>query len=229
MIISPSSSHPFRIPVVRHYVAVIRELFVADCAYPVLLNNLPLQKLPHFSGGPEFPVSSWVIRIFDTLHSESQCPGLGDEFPTTAGNRFVDCTVFIATKPHGIPPVNLMGDEGEIGSESLSTAEALIQFVAERDHAEPDQSSAAVEDGKRPNAEEIGTVERGFEGPGQSRRSKPKTRGWSDDGQETQAHVSRCPQTNRRRSACTLGEMEGSQAEQVKGITAIARLRFSKP
>jgi hypothetical protein len=36
-------------------------------------------------------------------------------------------------------------------------------------------------------------------------------------------------QTNRRLSACTLGDMEGSQAEQVKGRTAIARFRFSKP
>ncbi len=137
-------------------------------------------------------------------------------------------TVFIATKPHGILPVNLMGDEWEIGSESLSTAEALIQFVPERDHAEPDQSSAAVEDGTRPNAEETGTVERSFEGPGQSRRCKRKAWGWSDGGQETQAHVSRCPQTNRRRSAGTLGEMEGSETEQVKGRTANAGSRFSK-
>jgi hypothetical protein len=112
-------------------------------------------------------------------------------------------TVFIATEPHGIPPVTLMGDELEIGSESVSTAEALIQFVPERDHAEPDQSSEAVEDGTRPNAEETGTVERGFEGPGRSRRSKPDAR--------------------------TLGKMEGSQAEQMKGRAAIARFRFSKP
>jgi hypothetical protein len=105
MIVSPCSSHSFGILVVRHNVAVICELFVADCAYPVLLDNLPLQKFPHFGGGPEFPVSSRVMWIFDALHSKSQPPDLGDEFPTTAGGRFVDRTAFIATELHGVPPV----------------------------------------------------------------------------------------------------------------------------
>jgi len=72
------------------------------------------------------------MRILDPLHPESYCPGFEHRFPTAAGNRFVDRTVFIATKSHGIPPVKRLGDEWEIGSESLSTAEALLQFPPER-------------------------------------------------------------------------------------------------
>jgi len=30
-----------------HDVAVIRELFMADGTFPVLLDNLPIQKFPH--------------------------------------------------------------------------------------------------------------------------------------------------------------------------------------
>jgi len=103
MIVSPSSSHPFLIPVVWHDVVVVRELYVADCTYPVLLNNLPVQEFPHFSGGPEFPISSRVMWIFNALHSEPCQHGFRNEFSTTAGARFVDGAVFVATEPHGIP------------------------------------------------------------------------------------------------------------------------------
>jgi hypothetical protein len=47
VIITPRSSHPFRIFVVRDHVVVIREVFVADGAYPALLDNLSVQKFPH--------------------------------------------------------------------------------------------------------------------------------------------------------------------------------------
>ena len=47
MIVPPSSSHSFRILVVRDHVVIIREVFVADGAYPALLENLPVQKFPH--------------------------------------------------------------------------------------------------------------------------------------------------------------------------------------
>ena len=47
MIVSPSSSHSFGILVVGDNIAVIREVFVADGAYPALLPNLAVQKLSH--------------------------------------------------------------------------------------------------------------------------------------------------------------------------------------
>ncbi len=47
MVVSPCSSHPFWIDVVWHNVVVIRELFVADCAFPILLGNVAIQQFPH--------------------------------------------------------------------------------------------------------------------------------------------------------------------------------------
>jgi hypothetical protein len=40
MVIPPRSSHSFRVLVVRYHIVVIREVFVADGAYPALLENL---------------------------------------------------------------------------------------------------------------------------------------------------------------------------------------------
>ena len=71
MIISPSSSHSLGIPMVWDDVAVVRELFVADGAFPVLLDNLPLQEFPHLSWGPEFPISSRVMRVFNPLDTQA--------------------------------------------------------------------------------------------------------------------------------------------------------------
>ena len=48
MVIPPRSSHSFRIFVVRNDIVVIREVFVADGAYPALLDNLSVQQFPHF-------------------------------------------------------------------------------------------------------------------------------------------------------------------------------------
>ena len=50
VVIPPCSAHSFRIPVVRDDVVVIREVFVADSAYPALLDNLSVQKFPHLGG-----------------------------------------------------------------------------------------------------------------------------------------------------------------------------------
>jgi hypothetical protein len=47
MVVSPSSSHTFGLFVVWHDVVVIRELFVADCTFPVLLDNFSIQQFPH--------------------------------------------------------------------------------------------------------------------------------------------------------------------------------------
>ncbi len=47
MIIPPRSAHSFRTLVVRDDIVVIREVFVADGAYPTLLDDLSVQNLPH--------------------------------------------------------------------------------------------------------------------------------------------------------------------------------------
>jgi hypothetical protein len=40
MVISPGSSHPFRVPVVRHDVATVDKLMVANGAFSCLLDDL---------------------------------------------------------------------------------------------------------------------------------------------------------------------------------------------
>jgi hypothetical protein len=102
VIIPPRSSHPFRLSVVWHDVIVIRELFVTDRAFPVLLDNLPIQQFPHFSEGPEFPISPRMMRILNASNPRLQSARIGRLFPTAAGERSVDRAVFIPTKPHDI-------------------------------------------------------------------------------------------------------------------------------
>jgi hypothetical protein len=48
VVVSARPSHTLGIPVVWHDIVVVCELFVADCAFPVLLDNLSVQQFPHF-------------------------------------------------------------------------------------------------------------------------------------------------------------------------------------
>jgi len=50
MVVSPRAAHSFRFSVVRDDIVVIRKVFVADGADPALLDNLSVQKFPHFGG-----------------------------------------------------------------------------------------------------------------------------------------------------------------------------------
>lgn len=104
MIISPGSAHSFRVLVVWNDVIVVSEFVVADRAYAALLSYLPVQQLPHLSRGSQFPVSSRVMRIFNSLNSKSDQLGLGYEFSATAGERLVNGAQFIAAESHGRSP-----------------------------------------------------------------------------------------------------------------------------
>ena len=70
MVVSPRASHSFRVPVVRYDVAAVRKFLVADCTFSVLLDDLSVEKFPHLGGRSQFPVSSGVMRIFDSLNAE---------------------------------------------------------------------------------------------------------------------------------------------------------------
>jgi len=70
MVIPPGSTHTLWFFVVWHDVVVVGELLVADCTFLVLLDNFPVQEFPPFCWRPEFPISSWVMRIFDPLDTE---------------------------------------------------------------------------------------------------------------------------------------------------------------
>ena len=54
---------------IRHDVVVVGELFVADCAYSLLLGDLSLQQFPHFARGSEFSISPRMMRVFNASNS----------------------------------------------------------------------------------------------------------------------------------------------------------------
>jgi hypothetical protein len=71
VVISPGSSHSFATLVVWYHVVVVREFFVANWTNSALLDNLPVEQLSHLSRGSQFPVTSWMMSIFDSLHSRT--------------------------------------------------------------------------------------------------------------------------------------------------------------
>ena len=70
VIISPRRSHAFGLFMFGHNVVVIREGFVADCAFAVLLNDFAVHQLPHFGWRPKLSISPGVVRIFDALNTQ---------------------------------------------------------------------------------------------------------------------------------------------------------------
>jgi hypothetical protein len=105
MVVSARSSHPSRIHVVRHDVVIVGERYPANRALPVLLNYFSIEHLPHFRFGAKFAVSSRMVLVFDTLHSEpSDSPSLRNRLTATARERSMDGTVLIPTEFHGLPP-----------------------------------------------------------------------------------------------------------------------------
>jgi hypothetical protein len=65
MIVSPRSSHPSGVDVVRDNVAIVSELRTAESAFPDLRHDLSVEQFPHLPVGAEFAVSPRVIWILD--------------------------------------------------------------------------------------------------------------------------------------------------------------------
>jgi hypothetical protein len=107
MIISPRSSHSFRILVVRNNVVVVAKLLVADGAYSGLLPHLTVQECTHLSRRSEFSISSGVMRIFHALHSESDSSRVGGCFPPAARSRSVNWAHFVGAESHRVRPLML--------------------------------------------------------------------------------------------------------------------------
>ena len=70
MVISSRPSHAFGPFAIWHDVVVIRELFAADCTFPILLDDFPVQEHPHLCWRPELSISPRVVRILDALDSQ---------------------------------------------------------------------------------------------------------------------------------------------------------------
>ena len=84
VVVSPGPSHPFGLDVVGHNLVVIREGFVADCALPFLLGDLPVEQLPHLGRRPEFAIPFGVVRIFDAPNTKLKSAFFPSLLPTAA-------------------------------------------------------------------------------------------------------------------------------------------------
>jgi hypothetical protein len=86
VVISPGSTHAAWVDVVRHDVVAVGELYMAECALPILFDNLAIYQPPHLRIGADFPISPRMIGVFDPLHAELiQFSDPRDWLPATAG------------------------------------------------------------------------------------------------------------------------------------------------
>jgi hypothetical protein len=105
MVISPGSSHSFRVSVVGYDVAAVGKFMVANGALPSLLDDFSVQQFPHLGWRPEFAIAPGVVRIFDALNTKLKSAFFPRLLATAAEQRSMDWAVFISTEFHGNAPV----------------------------------------------------------------------------------------------------------------------------
>ena len=86
----------------------IREPFLAEGAYAILGDNLPVEELPHFSAGAEFPVSPGMLRVLDPADAHP-APALfsWDLLSSAAEVGAVDRAELIPAESHGVHLIGL--------------------------------------------------------------------------------------------------------------------------
>src|ERR1700733_16220368 len=105
MVISPRPAHSSRTNVVGHDVAIVGERHLANGALPVLLNYFLIEQFPHFRFGAKLAISSRMVRVFDTLHSEpSGSASLRNRLPAAARERPTNRAGMIAGKVYWLSP-----------------------------------------------------------------------------------------------------------------------------
>ena len=101
MIIPPCPSHSTGIDVVRHNVAIVGELSLAESAHAALSGDLSVHQFPHLSVGADLPISTRVFRIVNAADSHLiRSPFLGDGVPPAASERTVNRAQLISTQSH---------------------------------------------------------------------------------------------------------------------------------
>ena len=103
VVVSPGSSHAAGMNVVGHHVTAVRELPITESAFAVLGNDLPVEELPHFAVGAEFPVSPGMMRIFNAPNAHLARPFLSrDCFSAAAEERTVNRAQLITAESHDV-------------------------------------------------------------------------------------------------------------------------------
>jgi hypothetical protein len=108
MIVSPYPSHASGIDMVRHNVAVICELFLAEGAEAILCNDLPIEEIPHFTVGAEFPEPPGMKRIFDAPNTHlAHALFSRDCLSSTAETGAVDRAELVLAESHDVLQIGL--------------------------------------------------------------------------------------------------------------------------
>jgi len=66
VVVPPCSAHIFGMDVVGDHVAIVGELFLAEGADALLVDDLPVEELPHLAVRAKFPVSPGMVRVLDS-------------------------------------------------------------------------------------------------------------------------------------------------------------------
>ena len=84
-------------------VAVVGECFLAEGAYAILGDDLPVEEFPHFAVGTEFPVSPGMMRIFNAPNAHLALASFSwDCFSAAAEERTVNRAQLITAESHDV-------------------------------------------------------------------------------------------------------------------------------
>jgi hypothetical protein len=93
---------------VGYDVAIVGEWFVTKGALATLGGNLPVEELPHFAVGAEFPVSPGMMRIFNAPNAHLVRPFLSrDCFSAAAEERAVNRAQLITAESDDVLLIGL--------------------------------------------------------------------------------------------------------------------------
>jgi len=88
---------------VRHNVAIVGEPLLAECAEAILGSDLPVEDLPHFAVGSEFPVSPGMTQIFNAANAHLVFPFFSrNRLSAAAGEGVVKRAQLITAESHGV-------------------------------------------------------------------------------------------------------------------------------
>ena len=103
MVVSPCPAHAARTDVVGDDIAVVGERFLAEGAYAILGDDLPVEEFPHFAVGPKFPVSPGMMRIFNAPNAHLALASFSwDCFSAAAEERTVNRAQLITAESHEV-------------------------------------------------------------------------------------------------------------------------------
>jgi len=89
--------------VVGDDVAVVGECFLAEGAYAILGDDLPVEEFPHFAVGSEFPVSPGEVRVLNVPNAHLARPFLSRNcFSAAAEERTVNRAQLITAESHDV-------------------------------------------------------------------------------------------------------------------------------